>query len=139
MSVSPPVRITIQPAPDFRGKTIGPRYVAPGSRATTSPGRADSSAACRSPPPGTAMVGPGRGQHLGGVLAGVADYDDLGVGQERFGARAHQGRDVRDLFLDITAVGPDQARHRDVPVEDPDVASLADECLDERDHRALAE
>src|SRR5438445_11604755 len=40
------------------GQDDRPRYVAPGSRATTPPGRADSSAACRSPPPGTAIVRP---------------------------------------------------------------------------------
>ena len=58
--------------------------------------------------------------------------------QQRLDARAHQRRNVRDLFLDVAAVRPDEPRHRDVPVDDPDVTPFADEGLDERNHRALS-
>ena len=73
------------------------------------------------------------------VVARVADHEHLGVGEQRFHARAHQRRDVRDLLLDIPAVGADEPSHGNVPVEDSDVTALADQGLDEHDHRALSQ
>ena len=52
---------------------------------------------------------------------------------------AHQRRDVGNLLFDVATIGADQACERDVRVEDSYVASLADECLDQRDHRTLPE
>ena len=52
-------RTVIQAFPSFRGRTKLPTYSAPGDRTMTSPGCAESSAACRSPPGGTGLT-PGR-------------------------------------------------------------------------------
>src|SRR5258706_15352912 len=71
-SASPLDVTTIQPEPSLRGRTNGPRYVAPGSRAITSPGRARSSAAARLPPGGTRTVRPGV---VGNVVSTVARGD----------------------------------------------------------------
>ena len=56
-----PVRRVIHPAPGLLGSTKGPVNFAPAASAMTSPGRALFSAACTSPPAGTAIVLPDGG------------------------------------------------------------------------------
>ena len=48
-------------------------------------------------------------------------------------------REVRDAVVDVVAVGAEQARDGHVPVVDQQLVALADQPLDERDHRALAQ
>src|SRR2546422_3895454 len=57
--------------------------------------------------------------------------------QKRLHFPAHQGRDMRDLFLGVAAVGPYQSRNCNVPVENSHITPLVDGGLDECDHWAL--
>ena len=59
--------------------------------------------------------------------------------QKRPDLVAHQRCDVWDLLLDVATVGSAEPRDRDAPVQDPDLAPLPDQSLDQRDHRALPE
>src|SRR5689334_12246377 len=52
------VRSVIQPVHAFAGRMKPPTNDAPGASATTSPGAAEFSAACRSPPAATRIVRP---------------------------------------------------------------------------------
>ena len=51
----------------------------------------------------------------------------------------HQPRDVRDLVQDVVAVRADAAGEVHVLVVDREIVALADQPLDELDHRALAQ
>src|SRR6266446_3364814 len=67
------------------------------------------------------------------------DHEDLRVGDKGLDARTLQRGDVRDLLLDEAPVRADEPGRVHVSVEDPDVAPLAQQRLDEGDHRALPE
>src|SRR5262245_53955310 len=68
----------IQPVQAFAGRMKPPVNVAPGARATTSPGRAELSAACRSPPAATRIVRPvGAGTLALGIARGSSGGVDV--------------------------------------------------------------
>src|SRR5438876_1681186 len=85
------------------------------------------------------VLGADRGKRMRRLSAGASDHQDFRVVEELVNVLAHQRRDVGDLLFDVTTIGADQSRERDARVEDSHVASLADECLDQRDHRTLPE
>src|SRR6266567_560460 len=85
------------------------------------------------------VLGADRGKGERRLPAGASDYQDFRVVEELLDVLAHQRRDVGDLLFDVATIGADQSRERDARVEDSHLASLADECLDQRDHRTLPE
>src|SRR5438093_333619 len=85
------------------------------------------------------MVGTDGGQHTRRVLAGIPDHQYFCMCEKHLHVIAHERRDMWNLFLDVTAVGPYQSRNRNVRVENSHVQALADEYLNQRHHGTLSE
>src|SRR5712664_265205 len=85
------------------------------------------------------LVRSDRHQRLRSLVGGGPDDQHVGVCEQRRNAVAEQRGDVGDLLLDVATVRTSQSGDGHVGIEDPHVASLPDEGLDQRDYGAFAE